>query len=144
MTDFFDEPPIYIPPQAEPDWDPTPAERSYYRSNADGQRGFLVRRGGKDMIRYDRPGEEILRPYHESLWKVDADVRPMSIGQAAEIAHVADQKLCYFLGEHKAAKLAWSAMKDEDRRLFIQKGPPGDARQAVYRAVLGALQPFVK
>ena len=72
------------------DWDPTPDQRTYYRSAEDGQRAYLVKRNGKDMVRLDRPMEEILRPLDGS-WRPDTQTYPFTAHQVAEVAFAADR-----------------------------------------------------
>lgn len=121
-------------------WDPKPDERTYYRSTGDGQRGYLVRREGKDCIRLDRPMEELIRPL-DGMWQKDAEVYPVSPHQAAKIAFVADCALCSVIGEHVAAKREWLNMSEKKRIEFMQEGPGDDSvRDELFFAITGVLR----
>lgn len=125
------------------DWNPAPSERTYYRSARDGQRAYLVRRGGKDMMRLDREMEEILHPVdlanmHE--WRPDNQVHPINTHQLAQVAFAADRELCRVLGKPVEARREWLSMKEQDRVKWMQDGPDtGDIRDDLYDAIQGTL-----
>ncbi len=102
-------------------WDPKPHERKYYRSSVDGQRGYLVRREGKDCVRLDRPMEELISQLDGS-WILDAKLHVMSPHAAAKIAYIADQALCKATGEY-GAKEEWIDLRDKERIRFRKDGP---------------------
>lgn len=123
-------------------WDPGPHERTFYRHHATGDRGWLVRREGKDMIRMDRVHEE-LRPYRESDWKRDTEARPFTVWQTAQVAFAADRQLCVFLGKHEIARKGWLDLSDAKRREWVEKGPGGDdIRTRLYDIILSVLRPL--
>lgn len=101
-------------------WDPKPDERKYYRSSVDGQRGWLVRRDGKDCIRLDRPMEDLCVPL--AGWKEDRQAHVMSPHAAAKIAYIADQALCSATGEYFPKK-EWIDLSDKERIRFMKDGP---------------------
>lgn len=147
IGDFFDDTegdtiPAPMPPPME--WDPGPDERTFYRSSSDGQRGYMVRRGGKDVIRLDRPMEEILRPFNESQWTPDEERRPMSIAQVAQVAWAADRKVCLYTGKPELARTDWLDMREAQRIAWIKEGPPGDIRQLLFKTIMATLQPFTR
>lgn len=123
----------------EDDWDPAPDERVYYRSSEDNQRAYLVRRDGKDMLRLDRPMEEILRPMNQS-WKSDNQVHAVNAQQLAQVAFAADRQLCRVLGRHNEATLEWLSLKEPARIKWMKKGPcTGDIREDLFDAIMGTL-----
>ena len=128
---------------SEPDhWDPEPSERKFYRSSVDGQRGYLVRREGKDIIRLDRPMEEILKPFNES-WRADMQVYPVSEHQVARIAFIADRALCGVLGRHDLERDDWLSLHEKARIKWMKEGPnSGDVRDDLYDAIIGTLRPM--
>jgi hypothetical protein len=101
-------------------WDPKPGEREYYRHQADGQRGYLVLRDGKDRIRLDRPMEDIHVPMDG--WVEDRKAHVMSAHAAAKIAYIADQALCAATGEY-SPKREWIDLGDKERIRFMKDGP---------------------
>jgi hypothetical protein len=120
-------------------WDPRPDERKYYRSNDDGQRGYLVRREGKDRIRLDRPMEEIVVPL-DGKWTQDSKLHVMSKHAAAKIAYIADQALCKATGEY-GAKEEWIDLRDKERIRFMADGPDvGGFRDEFYKGIMALLK----
>lgn len=120
-------------------WDPKPDQRKYYRASADGQRGYLVRRDGKDCIRLDRPMEELITPLDGS-WILDAKLHVMSPHAAAKIAFIADQALCRATGEY-GSKTEWIDLHDRERIRFMKDGPDvGGFRDEFYKGVMGLLK----
>jgi hypothetical protein len=123
------------------DWDPTPAERAYYRSHKDGQRAYLVRRNGKDMLRLDRPMEEILHQL-DGNWQADVSIPPLSVHAIAAVAFAADRALCKATGvQLKAHQGEWLSMKEQARIDWMNEGPKtGDIRDDLYDAIMGTLR----
>ncbi len=121
-------------------WDPADHERSYYRHIMTGDRGYMVRRDGKDHIRWDRPSQEITRPFREGEWIPEREHRPMTRLQLIQIAYEADRKLCFFLGLHSEARREWNAMHERDRLDWAARGPgAGPGRAAMFQAILDTL-----
>jgi hypothetical protein len=125
----------------EGDWDPPQHERLYFRSAESGQLGWQVVRGGKVMVRYDRPDEEILRPYNAAEWVAEKEHRPITRAQAAQVAFEADRKLCVLLGQHDPKRRDWSMMHEDARIKFVDEGPlgPPAVRMDVFRAIMSSL-----
>ena len=93
-------------------------KRTWYRHVTTGERGYLVEVDGQEMIRLDRPQEEILRPLRGGQWTVDRDYRPLTPYQVGQISWAAHQRLAFFLGLPDAKK-AWIDLRDEERRAWI-------------------------
>lgn len=128
-----------------PNWDPTPAKRCWYRSQQTGDRGYMVRRNGTDVIRLDRAGVEVLRKFDAS-WVPDNDAKPMRPIDLLRVIHAADVALCEVLGLHRLKPKAWLAMSDKERLEWMEFGPPttNPLRVAVYKALHGTLQGVTK
>lgn len=122
-------------------WDPQPGERTYYRCSADGQRGYLVRRRGKDSIRLDRPMEEIIKPL-DGTWQPDIQNHPLTLHQVTSVAFAADRALCRVMGvQLKKHEYDWLSMREQDRIQFMEDGPStGDIREDLYDAIMGSLK----
>lgn len=126
-------------------WDPNPSERTYYRSHKDGQRAYLVRRNGKDMLKLDRPMEEILHafgPENASEWRADVSIPPLSPHAIAAVAFAADRALCKATGvQLKAHQTEWLSMKEQARIDWMNDGPKdGGIRDDLYDAIMGTLK----
>lgn len=122
-------------------WDPKPAERTYYRSRHDGQRAYLVRRDGVDQLRLDRPQEELLRKFTDAEWSPDDQTYPMTPHQAARVAFIADRALCGVIGAHTEARDEWLSQKERARIRFMERGPEtGDIRDKLFGAIMGVLR----
>lgn len=124
----------------EPDWDPKPSERVYYRDARSGDLGWMVRRQGQDMILLDRPNQELLRLYRPTDFVKDVSKRDLSALQMARVAFEADKWLRYFQGEPMALKDDWLDLREDDRIRFTNEGPVSAKRAKLYRAVLKALE----
>lgn len=127
------------------DWDPNPAERTYYRSRKDGQRAYLVRRNGKDMLRLDRPMEEILHRIdieNHPEWELDVKIPPLSLHAIAAVAFAADRALCKATGvQLKAHQTEWLSMKEQARIDWMNDGPQvGGIRDDLYDTIMGTLK----
>jgi hypothetical protein len=129
------------------DWDPPIADREYFRHSSSGDRGYKVRRGGKEMIRLDRPMQEIILPLIESTWRPDeygSKLLPMA---AAMIAYAADREILRAHGRHAEARKTWQDLKDQERQKWLAQGPGKDPgcplRQEIYRAISKALGPHI-
>ena len=129
------------------DWTPAPSERTYYRSVRDGQRAYLVRRGGKDMMRLDREMEEILFPVNkENLqeWVADRQVHPINAYQLAQVTFAADRELCRVMGKTIESRKEWLSLKEQERVKWMEVGPDtGDIRDDLYDAMTGTLRSLV-
>ncbi len=127
-----------------PDWDPKPHERRWFTNHQTGDRAYLVRRGGKDCIRLDRPQQEIVRPLRTGEWDEDLDVRPLIVSQVARIAFAADAEFRKSLGMYGEAKL-WDDLSERDRVAWLQgKGPQQKDRQKLFRAIWGSISELAK
>lgn len=121
------------------DWDPAPDKRTFYRSSRDGQLGWLVRRGGREMIRLDRAAET-LRHMVEGEWVPDKEHRPLNKATVAKICHAADRELCFALGEHGRAQPEWNDLTQEEKRDWMLKGPTKPViRAVIYARIKDAL-----
>jgi hypothetical protein len=120
--------------------DPKPSDRVYYRSTEDGQRAYLVNRLGKDMMKLDRPMEEILRPF-DGGWVPDAQQHPLTKHAVGKVAFDADVALRKAMGKHmKPQETEWLSMKEQDRIKWMESGPAsGDIRDDLYDAIMGTL-----
>lgn len=116
-------------------WDPKEGSRSWYRNAATGDRGYVVRRDGKAMIRLDRPHQEILKRLDETWIEEDA-TRPLSPIHIARICFEADRALCAALGDMQKARADWQKLTDHQRQAWITQGPARPAQRAVlYSAI---------
>jgi hypothetical protein len=136
------------PPQ---DWDPLPAEREWWRHTGTGDRAYRVRRGGRDMVRLDRPHEELLQELPgdpdkatRGQWARDEYGTLYAREQVARVAFMADRGMCSLLGLHAESRLLWQDLPDQVRQAFIATGPPKKGhplRRHVYEAIVNALKP---
>lgn len=127
--------------ESEIEWEPKPSDRTYFRSTLDAQRAYLVRTvSGEDMLRLDRPGQEILRKLDDT-WKPDDQTYPITPHQAAKIAFIADCALCAVIGEPQLAKREWLSVKEQERIRFMREGPKvGGIRDKLFRHVMTCLK----
>lgn len=124
------------------DWDPPEAGRTYYRHAGTKDLGWMVRRGGRQMIRLDRgPHVEVLRPFTESEWVPDKEHRPLNRIQVAKVCFAADKELCMALGLHKEGKREWIDLSQEDRKHWMHDGPATPkVREVVFERIRDALE----
>lgn len=124
----------------DPNWDPEPAERTYFRHQQSGERGWMVRRNGVEMVRRDLPNMEICKRLDHN-WVIDRETRPLSHVQVCQVALAADRQLCVALGLHAEGKRQWIDMTDAQRIKLMHQGPGGhQARGRLWAAVLEALR----
>lgn len=128
-----------------PDWDPLPEAREWYRHSTTGDRGYRVRREGKDAIRLDRPEQELIQPMHG--WIRDEYGTTFPAEQIARVAFAADRAVCGIVGEHSISRQLWQDLREQDRIKFIRNGPGNgvhSVRKLVFDAIIDALEPFVR
>jgi len=121
--------------------DPKPADRVYYRHLETGDRGYMVERGGKPAIKWDRPfaGDVSL---DVTRWKKEEDAVPLfSAHQIAMVAFAADKECCRALGQVDIAQRQWLDLAEKQRRDWMKDGPKVKLgpRRELYEAVLKAL-----
>ena len=103
-----------------------------------------MRREGTDRIKLDRAGEDIILPYRQGEWVPEAERRPMTIAQVAEIAFVAHRRLITYT-HNPGLKREWSDLKDEEKIEWMETGPKRDPmRAALYRAITEAMRPYFR
>lgn len=127
-----------------PDFDPIPPDREWFRHETRGDRGYRVRRNGKDMIRLDRPMQELLEPL-TGQWKRDEYGSLFLHEQISRVAFQADRGMCALVGLHPESRVTWQDLPDKQRTEFIRNGPPEEAhpaRRVVYEAIFKALEPY--
>lgn len=136
--DIFDDLP-------KSNWDPPERERTWYRNRESGQLAYLVTRGGKSMIRLDRPDQEIVRQFHEAEWIPEVEHRPVTRAQCAQVAYEADLKLCLMLGDFQKRQV-WHNLHEDVRIRWTDKGPPARPaiRQDLFRNIMQTLERVAK
>jgi hypothetical protein len=123
-----------------PNWDPAEDDRVYYRHSMTGDRGYLVRRAGKDCIRLDRAQVESVQPLTRGTWEPEGERRPFTRTQVCMIAFEADRKLCHALGLYGLARLEWQSLSQEVRKAWVLEGPAKPPiRHDLYKAVFETL-----
>jgi hypothetical protein len=93
------------------------------------------------MIRMDR-GESVeeLRVPNDRDWIPKDDVRPITRAELARIAFAADHQYCIAMGLHDLAKKDWLSLSDQNRRIWIEKGPKEPpTRRLLYLAITRVL-----
>lgn len=123
-------------------WEPPIHERIWYNHAQTGDRGYAVRRAGRDGIRYDRPAIDEVS-YTLSDWKRLAE--PGDEFTALQIGMVcfeADKKLCWAMGQQDLAKREWIDMSEKLRIRWMKDGPPASAtrRARLYAAIQKAMR----
>ena len=129
-----------------PDWDPAPPDREWYRNTSTGDRGYRVRRGGQDLIRLDRPMQELVSGLTDA-WKPDEYGSLFLPEQIARVAFMADRGVCSLVGLHQESRVTWADISDKDRTEFIRLGPKATAhpaRKLVHAAIFAAMKPFTR
>lgn len=126
------------------DYDPSEQDKDYYRHRLSGNLGWMVRRGGREMIRLDRPQEEILFHYRAADWDAEDRPRQLGPGQAARVAFEAYKALCAITGKPNRAKMEWHSMSEQARVDFSTKGPrnPTQLEKKLWEAVVQTLAEF--
>jgi hypothetical protein len=121
-------------------WEPKPSERVYYRSKLDGQRAYIVRKDGFEMLRLDRPSEEIYRKLNAE-WVPDKRIYSANPHQVAKVAFIADRALCAVVGDFLESKQEWLNLREAERIRFMQLGPNvGGIRDKLFKAVMKTLK----
>lgn len=129
------------PDEVTPDhWDPEPGRRVYVRSMESGDLGWIVRRGGEDKVRLDRPNQEIIREMNAN-WAFQHDHRPVSTAQIVQmIAYEADRGLLRLLGDHSKSRKNWGDLTDKQRVAWIEQGPSNPPiRRILYRTIMDSM-----
>lgn len=128
-------------------WEPTPAERIWYSHILTGDRGYFIRRDGKDCIRLDRPTDPYAVKQLTADWQKDETWRPITQAQRAQVAFEADRALARALGLHKESERSWINLKDEERIAWVNNGPmrkERDPRQKLWEAIMEATKELAR
>jgi hypothetical protein len=117
------------------------AERQWYRSTINGERGYLTEVNGRQVIRLDRPDDTMPRTYDSASWQPEAPRKPLNKATVAQVTLAADVALCRGLGLVKLAGRKWNTMSDAQRIEWIQSGPDKHfLRKRIYKYLTTALQ----
>ena len=122
------------------DWDPEPGQRIYVSSSTTGDMGWIVRRGGRDKVRLDRPNQEITVDYN-GTWTQVVEHRRASHAQVVMVAFEADKALLKLLGEYQKAKKEFRDLTEKQLAAWIEEGPTQPPIRAMfYRTVVDFLE----
>ena len=123
-------------PAAEGNYfEPTRDARIYYRHAQTADRGYLVKREGRDAIQRDRPA---IDDYTFELkdWNKEApETSKFSELHIAMVQFEADRKLCWALGLADLSKREWVDMTEKQRLAWIRTGPQAPTRAGLYKVV---------
>jgi hypothetical protein len=126
-------------------WDPEPHQRIYVRSTKSGDLGWLVRRDGKDVVKLDRPFQEIVVEYNVDEWPQEMDHRPIPHARLVKMAFEFDRMLLRELGDHERARKDWHQLSEEQRKAWIEKGPKNPPIRAImYRTLMDTLKEHMR
>lgn len=126
------------------DWDPKPEDRRWVRSSGSGDLGFVVRRGGLEVVKLDRPMQEILRKL-DSSWEPASTHRPLADAHCGRVSFEADKALAAALGDHSVARKEWAGLSDAEKQKWAKVGPTGSApRKRLREAIFAALKPYTR
>ena len=130
--------PVYPGPEERGlNWEPKEEDRSWYSHSISGNRGYLCKRAGREMIRLDRPNDpHQIMPYDPGTWIVDRERRPLTSMASTQIAFAADRMLCRALGMHDKAKKEWMDLREQTRIAWMEQGPQDpEIRRQLYLAI---------
>jgi hypothetical protein len=136
---------------SESNWDPPKNQREFVRHRLTGDLGWLVRRDGREHVKYDRPDHDQTVPVRRDDkgnfldWVREKEPAPLTSYQVAIVAYEADRALDRYLGNLRRPK-AWIDMSEDDRRRWANDGPKDESgpRRKVFDAIAEALEPFTK
>lgn len=133
-------------------FDPEPGDRIYVRSERTGDLGWMVRRDGVEMVRLDRPSQEIIRQMSPE-WVQVVDHRPCSHAQVVQVAFMADKALCALLGLYEesgpkrdrltgpSAKKDWRDLNERQLIAWLEEGPSNPPiRRILYNSIVNVLE----
>ncbi len=133
------------PPETPDEWDPEPGKRVWYENAQTGDRGWLVRRDGKDAIRLDRGTLEELRPMRSDEWRQVQNYRPLNRHAITTVAFAADKALNLVLGDHEKSRTEWASLSQAKRKAWMNVGPTDPAiRAELYAAIMKVLSPLAE
>lgn len=132
-------------------WDPEPGQRQFFRHRLTGDLGWLVRRDGREAIRFDRGSfdqtVQVRRDAENGVidWTPEKPPSPLNDYHVGMIAFVTDTELQRHTGDIGRVK-KWLDMREEDRHRWIRLGPQDGSpiRRDVYEAIRQALEPYTK
>lgn len=123
-------------------FEPLESKRSWYRHKQTSDRGYLVKREGRDAIRYDRPAVDQYVHNMDEWEPLSESLPALGLAQVAQICFEADKKLCWALGHIDLSKREWLDLNERVRAKWISEGPvrssPAYAeRLKLYTAIRG-------
>lgn len=115
--------------------EPLKSQRVYYRHNQTGDRGYIVKREGKDAIRRDRPNVDDYT-FQLGDWVAEvADARKFTEIQIAAVQFEADKKLCWALGLPTLSRREWVDVPEKQRFDWMKEGPKTPERSGLYTLI---------
>jgi hypothetical protein len=116
------------------------AERVYYRSTLNGQRGYLVETEMGERIRHDNPHEAKIVKFTQD-WQPEAVRPPLNRMQVARVAYAADRVLAMWLGDPVDIRKDWMSIDDEERITFMKCGPAATGKRLdCFLAIMESLE----
>lgn len=120
-------------------FEPLATDRVWYQHQQTGDRGYMVKREGRDAIRKDRPMHDDFT-FNVAEWALFVDKADrFSAIQIAQVQFEADKKLCWALGMPELAKREWLDLTEKARLKWMKDGPTAPERAKLYAAVAGAM-----
>ena len=132
------------PSMQDSDFEPRPYEREYYIRKTDGQRGWLVKDTGKEMIRLDR-GEQnrLLVPFTKNMWKPMGHSGVATLTRMAKVAFEADKELQVILGRPMSERREWASLRPQERAAWSDVPTFNNPiRDGLYRAIMEHLSKY--
>jgi hypothetical protein len=124
------------------DYDPPEGERQYYRKGQQGQRAYLVKKGGRLMLRLDRGAHVVmLEPFTEGgAWIPDKGAGIWQRSQIGRVAFEADRALRILQGHPGSQERTWDGLKMAERAKWATAPDLGNPiRNELYKAIIGVL-----
>lgn len=93
-----------------------------YRSTTTGDRGFMLERGGKKVIRLDRGSQVIEREYKKDEWVEESEHRPLLPMQVTRMFFEVEKHMLIALGDTAARReMDWEMMTNRTRTAYMEE-----------------------
>lgn len=120
-------------------------EGSAVRHKVSGDLGHRFRANGQELVRYDRPGQELVKTYKEDEWieiEYQKTLAPIAI---ALTCYAADAELAKHLAER--SKKEWGLMTNQERLAWVSAVETGNApyglqgpRKSLFEAMVAEMK----
>lgn len=120
-------------------------ERAYFRHRLTGDRGYLIERDGRKLIRMDTGPGAVEKNYVALHWIPDHQHQPKPKIAIARVAYEADIAYCQMMHLQRGVRRPeWPSLSRKKQMFWVDEGPKDEGRRKLWLAVMRELLPLTE